>query len=821
MIAIAVATCAAWAGVAEAQQSPATAPTPAPASSPTADVEGQAQTPGQPTAAAAASDPAETAPGDIIVTAQKRAENLQDVPLAVTAFTAQTLEAKGIHGLSDFVSVPPPGLSVQQFSGSSQALILDIRGISNSDPGQGTLELGVAVYLDDVYLGRAQGLGTDLADPERIEVLRGPQGTLFGRNAEGGALRIISRKPTGEFGGRIKGTLGEYGQQRVEAHVDLPEIAGFSFKVDYVNSHLDGYTRNGPGRVAGLGQQKDFGYDDSDGYRGSVRWKPIDAITVDYAYDHSTSRNVGDLWHFQVPNDPPPGYVPPTSVLDLTENPQSVHHRTRETASTWFNEPFLTKTYGHTLSAEYDASDTITVKTITAWRGTDSSGSQNLTQNYTVVPFEFVPGIGGPLPAAAFAPDPRYGSLGTVSNPLLPVYGVTGLIPYAAVRQRQFSQEVQLLGSTDTLKWVVGGYYFRERVRDTRQTFFSALYTDTATDGGFSQIITTNPFSLPFPGQGATSQTSKSRSYAAFAQVTWSPNFADGRLHITPGLRYTNDRKNALRDLDAGVPVAIPANFKESRVDPALIVAYDITPDANLFARYAQAYRAGGAGVRDPLFRSFGSEVNKAYEIGLKTRLFDHHATINLAGFYNDVRGRQLTVQVDPTDPAQTRVINAPGSSPVWGIEVEANARILQGLSVGATYVYQDGDLDEQALAAIDPTGKFYIQNLPRNSGTFTVDYLTPDLGFGKIALHGDYAWADKWNGTVRVPYDAYAWKLERNVANVRVALQDVQVGPVAVTIAGFVKNVFNAAYPVYNSPSSDAVLLAPRLAGVEVGVNF
>lgn len=791
------------------------------ASAQPANAEAQAQTPGSPVAAAGAATDQSDQTGEIVVTAQKRAENLQDVPLAITALTSAALQAKGINGLSDLVAVPPPGLSVQQFSGSSQILILDIRGISNSDPGQGTLELGVAVYLDDVYLGRAQGLGTDLADPERIEVLRGPQGTLFGRNAEGGALRIISRKPTGEFGGRIKGTIGEYGQRRIEGHVDLPSIAGFALKFDVIKSVLDGYTRNGPARRDGLASQRNFAWDNTEGYRGSARWQPVDGVTIDYAYDWSKSRNAGDLFHFQVPSSPPAGYVPPTSVLDRTENPQTVSRRVRETNSTWFNEGFVTKTFGHTLTAGYDVSDTVTVKSISAWRGTNNSGSQALTQNFSVVPFEFVPGINGPLPAAAFRPDPRFGTLGTVSNPLLQVYGVAGIVPFAAVRQRQFSQELQLLGSTDTLEWVVGAYYFREKVRDTRQTFFSALYTDTVTDGGFSQIVTTNPFTLPFPRQGATSQTSRSRSYAAFAQATWTPAFGNGRLHITPGLRYTKDTKNALRDLQGGVVVALPARFKESRVDPALTIAYDVAPDVNAFVRYAQAYRAGGAGVRDPQFNSFGAEVNKAYEVGLKTQLFDRRATLNLAGFYNDVRGRQLTVQVDPVDPAKTRVINVPKSSPVWGVEIEGTIRPARGLSLNATYVWQKGDLPKRALAALDPTGQFFIQNLPRNSGTVSIDYVTPDLGFGKLALHGDYALADKWNGTVRVPLDAFAHKLKRNVANVRVALQEVKAGPVALTVAGFVKNVFNEAYPVYNAPSSNAVLLAPRRAGVEIGLNF
>jgi iron complex outermembrane recepter protein len=768
-----------------------------------------------------AADPQVNGSGDIIVTAQKRAENLQDVPISITALSAATLAAKGINGLQDFVAVPPPGLFVQSFAGANQILVLDIRGISNPDPGQGTVELGTAIYLDDIYLGRAQGLGSDLADPERIEVLRGPQGTLFGRNAEGGAVRIVSKKPTGIFGGRAKVSIGDYGRRRYEAHLDLPEVAGFSVKLDYLNSNIDGYTRNGTTRVAGLASQDTFGSEKSEGYRGSVRWRPVSNLTVDYAYDYAKAKYVGDWNVLVAPSPAVATFTLPSTFLNRARPAESISARTDTSYAAMFNEPFVVRTFGHTLTAAYDVSSTITVKSLTAWRGTNSDGSQQLGGAFSLVPFEFTPGILRPLPAASFAPDPRFGTLGTVTNPSTLIYAVTGVVPYARLSQRQFSQEVQVIGSTDTVEYVLGGYYFREQITDRRQTFFSGMFLDTGTDGAFTNFVGTNPFSLPFPGQGATSQNAASRSFAAFAQATWSPTFADGKLHITGGLRYTNDYKEAQRTLQGGGAVNVQRTFKASRVDPALTVAYEVAEDANVYFRYAQAYRAGGASIRDPNFTAFGAEVNKAYELGFKSRLFDRAVTFNAAAFYNQVQNRQITVQINPVDPAQTRTINAPGTAPVYGLELELTAKPVRNLTLGATYTYQQGELDLNALAAIDTVGNFYIPNLPAHSGSFTVDYVSDPLGFGTIALHGDYSWSEKWNGTIRVPKTSFAHMIKRDVANVRVSLQDIPVGPAGLTLSVFAKNLFDTAYPVFVSSGANAILSPPRTYGVELGLKF
>ena len=185
---------------------------------------------------------------EIIVTAQKREEALQDVPIAISALSADTLAKQGIKNLNDFQVGQVPSLKVVQFAGRPNAIQFGIRGITESDPTQLTQERPVAIYVDGIYVARGNGMDTEVFDIERLEVLRGPQGTLFGRNAEGGALNITTRKPKGEFGFKQEleaSTLDEYKSRSV---IDTPEWNGLSANLSYLHRQANGGVNN-PGGV--------------------------------------------------------------------------------------------------------------------------------------------------------------------------------------------------------------------------------------------------------------------------------------------------------------------------------------------------------------------------------------------------------------------------------------------------------------------------------------------------------------------------------------------------------------------------------------------
>ncbi|MBS1240463.1 MAG: TonB-dependent receptor, partial [Proteobacteria bacterium] len=181
---------------------------------------------------------------EIIVSATKRETDLQKTPIAISVVDPQMMEDRHIQSLLDLGDGAAPSLRVATFEARQSALTVGIRGIVPFDANQTARDQGVGVYIDGVYLGRQQGLNAALFDVQRIEVLRGPQGTLFGRNTEGGAVSIVTKDPTGEFGGRLVGGVGNYGAYNAEAHVNLPEFANISIKIDGLIQHQDATTKN-------------------------------------------------------------------------------------------------------------------------------------------------------------------------------------------------------------------------------------------------------------------------------------------------------------------------------------------------------------------------------------------------------------------------------------------------------------------------------------------------------------------------------------------------------------------------------------------------
>jgi iron complex outermembrane receptor protein len=174
---------------------------------------------------------------EIIVTAEKREASLQKTPIAISVLGSADLRKQGLASISDLKGGAVPSLQlVPLFGVRPSALVLGMRGVVPNDPTQVTRDSGVGIYIDGVYLGRVQGLGTKLVDPERIEILKGPQGTLFGRNAVGGALSIVTKKPTGEWGGEVTGGFRNFDGRNIAAHINLPAIADISVKVDGVYS---------------------------------------------------------------------------------------------------------------------------------------------------------------------------------------------------------------------------------------------------------------------------------------------------------------------------------------------------------------------------------------------------------------------------------------------------------------------------------------------------------------------------------------------------------------------------------------------------------
>lgn len=642
---------------------------------------------------------------EVIVTATRREESLQAVPLSVTALTAASLENRNIRNLGELTAGKIPGFVPTRFSGGS-TLAITVRGVGLSDPTQGTVELTVPVYIDGVFLGRAQGLGMELIDPERVEILRGPQGQLFGRNAEGGVVQYVSRKPTGEFGIRAEASYGNYEDQKIKATIDLPSFGALSTQVSGLIAKRDPYTKMSsvskyPGGAQPPGPNVGHNVLDASGMRFAARWNGEGGFTADYSYDYSDEfSSEGYLTWLDVDV-----VAPATAASAQTDQlPKTTFERL-------FNRGFQVYGSGHNLTLNWDVSDTTTFKSITAYRETERTGGNTL---------------GTSLP-------------GGVSSA-----GFVYTWALERLDQEQTSQEFQLISSWDNADLTVGATYFNEKVTDFRQS--------NLTGPGLKGPVTfINPPTIaycvtlaldPCPTTSAE-QNAESKSYGLYAQGNYRPESMPG-LELTLGLRYTDDTKDARRYLSNGQAVNQPANFSASRIDPAFSAKYNWTDSLQTYLRFATGYRAGGANVRSSNFTSFGEEENESIELGLKSQWLDNRVRANVALFQNTIKGEQLTIQESPTtNPSLTNTFNNPKDKKVTGAELELYWAATEAFGIGGSLAFLDvdkwADYDNPFTTTVVDVSRFYTVSSPRNSGSLYVDY----EGAGGLFFHADYAFAD------------------------------------------------------------------------------
>jgi len=643
-------------------------------------VAGQATDTGQPTDTGQTTDaPAQ----DIVVTAQFRSQRLQDTPLAISAVTGDQLDARGQTNVAQ-LGAQTPNLTVKQTGDAfGPAAAIFIRGIGQYDSSF-ALEPGVGVYVDDVYYSTVFGTTFDLVDLDRVEVLRGPQGTLAGKNAIGGALKLYSRLPGNEWGGFGEATVGRFDRIDLRGSVNVPLVADrLALRLSGVRNESDGYvTRydygclypdSGVPSVGGSGTCKlgTSGGRKSWGLRGLLNWTPADTVRVvvaaDYSEDHSgppasvstyvdgqgrsflngtpfDNRFVtaGTYRSYATYSDPGGVYIglnPATGQPAVTVQPSSGFAVNPDTdLADW----------GVSARGEIDLSPDLKLLSITAYRGYHG----------------------------LFATDVD----GTPFN-----YQLTR----QDLRHRQFSQELRLTGRlADALDWTVGGLFFDERNRQGGRVQIPAT-VDTVQD---DRIAT--------------------RSYSAFAHATWHVTSA---FDLTGGLRYSHDRKQNSFNRSAPQQAAIDgqtARYQGGRVDYKLNAAYKLTPDVLAYAQFSTGYRAGGANPR-PFFTnqvvSFDPERLDAYELGLKTSAFDRRLTLNLAAFRNDYRDILVSSLAPYTNPDRPIDENpaSPGYNPaagtfpafvvlnggaarLTGLELELFARPTAALRIDGSVSYLD-----------------------------------------------------------------------------------------------------------------------------------
>ncbi|MDT9013005.1 TonB-dependent receptor [Novosphingobium sp. APW14] len=782
----------------------------------------------------AAAAPAATAQNDgltdIVVTATKRETNLQRTPISISVMGSETIRERKVQSLLDLADGGVPSLRVAPFESRQSALTVGIRGIVPLDANQPAREQGVGIYIDGVYLGRQHGLNTGLFDVERVEVLKGPQGTLFGRNTEGGAVSIVSKAPTGEWGGRIDGSLGNIGSYNAGLHLNLPEVAGFSIKLDGVIAHQDAVTANPLADQAGWGQFH------RKGLRAAVRWQPVDGITNDFSFDTAHDENspfYSQLLNYN-PNNcqsggtnaaPLPIPAGSTCVTPGTDfigtqgtikplTPGVVVNGTTLMRVADIGVPqkvTVDKTFGYTNVFKWKIAPEIELRSITAWRGVEVEQNDNAGGLHRVPVVNLTASCAGAN--CAFS---RYSR--------------------ADLNQRQFSQEIQAVGSIGSVDYVAGFYYFNERVSDDAATPNSMGATAVVTNG----VVTGATFApIPFctgaavPSLGAAVQgcsidrasSVRSKSYAAYGQATWN---ASEQLHLTVGGRYTKDKKQGELLWSRGVNYAAnptvaatngytPLDKEWSRFNPMATLAYDFSNAVHAYAKYATGYRAGGASSRTSDYRAFNPEDVKSYEVGLKADLFDRRARLNLAAYLMDRKGSQVdlsTIQPTATGNFNNLVtFNAPGTTKIRGIEADLTVKPTDRLKFDLSYAYTYTDIPavpvtyREFTSAGAPTGqsttvlqKFYIVYTPRNAASASVDYELP-LGAAdtKIKFHVDANYSQATQS-----FDQFAVKADESfIVNARLSVIDIDVSGTKLNLGLWSRNVFDNQLVYRRDPSN------------------
>ena len=714
-----------------------------------------------------------TTDDEIIVTAQKRSESLQNVPISVTALTGNTLVASGIQD-TERLSTLTPGLIVQR----SVVGKISIRGVGNEnytisgDPG-------VAVHADGVYVARAAAGLFDLFDIARVEVLRGPQGTLYGRNATGGVINVIPNAPDpSALGARVYGEYGNYNDVRIDGDVNVPiGTSGWAARIAGLYDKRDGFTRNTNVDASSRG----FGRLDSKdvwAVRGQIAYagdSPFKArLSVEYNKDNS--------------NLPAYKYLNrPDALPDADFGGFGGSNRELRTVNQGFElaipgsgqsvgsnaDVFKTDQLGVSLHLDYDFRG-VSLSSISGYRDTkfnyldDGDGSDVFYVNYI-----------------------------------------------QQDKNRQYSQELQLNGHFGDFEYLLGGFWFRE------------------TGSSFIALPFTLGFDLPF--YITVNGTAKTDALAGFGELRWQ---ATSRLKLTVGGRYSHEKRAAKYryEVNFGVPSVqnpdLDATF--NAFTPRFVIDYKLTDRVNLYGSATRGFKSGGFNLL-AVQPGFAPEKVWAYEIGAKSTFAGGKGTLNADVFYYNYKDIQVGQIVNLSS-----VLTNAARATVKGAEIEALFRPSDRLEIGATFAYLDARYDKfctgdptQPDAAVDPrcTAANPIDlkgnrfpRAPKFTETVSATYTYPFASGAMLALRGD----------LRAQSLTYFTQFNRRL--ISQPAYEVVNGRLTWTapegrfsVGAFVNNLLNKTYfnEVLESGAFNPQLVAqayvapPRTYGVTAGVKF
>jgi len=695
--------------------------------------------------------------GEVVVTARRVAENLQDVPVAVTAISGEGLRRQNALNLTDLARIAP-GLVLPQSRASGTAINLQLRGQYQNDV-VATLDPSVGTYVDGLYWARGQGLNADLLDVQSAQVLRGPQGTLFGRNTTGGALLIQTNDPDpGRFDGLVSAGYGRFDERTGTAVVNVPvvadkvalRLAGSLLKRDgYIDSTpysfggvdlprpipLSGDVLAGPQLRGGLGRKVQAR--DNWTVRGKLLLRPTDRLDVVLSAERYRFDALTPGWRLAV--------VDPTSVanteagLELGASPAVAAAAGRAFFANYI--PYAQQ--GDPTSLNEDSRSYAKTQTYV--------GTATLDTGFGAVKF-----VGGYRKVLGFNTQDLDGS---------PIYLISSTTQQDL---KQYSGELQFTGKAfdDALDFAFGAFYFKEY----------------GTELGASNSL---PMVAMLPAAGTTaprplttnlsSARIDAKSQGLYGQGAWH---FDDAWSVTAGLRYSVDDKGVavfnrtvlastlapLACSIVGAPLtSSPEPCRQERSDDfdgvsyTLGLNYQVDPDMLLYVKTSKGFRSGGqnsraSGVAQAAFVPFKPEITYEHEFGLKTEQFDRRLRLNVAAFantVNDIQRSTLVTFINPTTntAGSTTIVGNAGKVRTYGGEAELTAILFEGFTLTSNAAYVKPKYKEffglnAAGQRIDRRDERFEQ-VPRWTASLAASYQT-DVAFGALALNASYVWQDE-----------------------------------------------------------------------------
>jgi iron complex outermembrane receptor protein len=727
---------------------------------------------------------------EVVVTARKVEESLQDVPIAVSTFQARDMMDLGISEPADIDNFAPGFIAFKQ-NGSQDNLSLSIRGV-NSIEAATTADPAVGVYLDGVYLARTTGGVFDLIDIERVEVLRGPQGDLFGKNTIGGAISITSKKPTGVLAVQLGLTQGTMNNERRSASIDFPEVASLSVKASFIQT---GSSRDYQSAYGG----GDLGNASTENYRISGLWQPIDEFTALYAYGFNHRENNSNLHQLSLVKDI---YTDPDSEFyggDFYEQAGASASMKRTPILPLVDtsdDETTSETVGHLLSLTWDATESLTIKSISSSREWDSYAAGTDFGSF-------------PVRNAGDVIDLRNGGVGFVPvGELISLFGAT-----RDNYHKQVSQEFQFLGSFgEKLRYVAGIYYLRENgSEDNPQEFVIPTRVIPFLAGG--PALPALP-GLVNPGNAALLDAPFYYAYdndsaALYAQLNYQ---VTEKLSLTLGARYSEDSKEVTlrNNLEAGSVATITESTSWSDFSPSATVEYVFNDEINAYAKLSEGYRSGGFSARAQTAEAFRTPYDQenliSAEIGLKVLALENTLQLNTAIFQNIYTDRQVSQFEAGSGGASSVIVNA-GETRSYGFELEGVYHTpINGLQIFGSYAYLDVDYVEYISGPLDKETGFSTgpnrdisdeiaenASAPEHSGAFGTKYTYETNNLGDISVRLDVSYVD--DVTFDPNLNLYAKADSYHLVNARATWSDIPLGEGVLDISLWVKNIENKEY--------------------------